>query len=84
MASILLAIFGKSWKSSTMGYIFALWGLYQGFASGGMDWKHAVTAAFGALLGRILKDGNVTGGTVPATHEAENRTTSTASATSVK
>ena len=68
--------FAKSWKSTLVGLIAVIFGVVQGFQS--TDWHTLIadhsfqTKVLVALLGFIVKDGNVTGGTVgqPSSLEA--------------
>jgi|HubBroStandDraft_2_1064218.scaffolds.fasta_scaffold478531_1 hypothetical protein len=68
--------FAKSWKSTLVGLVAAIWAVVSGLEI--HDWSAAVhdhgiqTKVMLAVLGFIVKDGNVTGGTVgqPSTPQA--------------
>lgn len=68
--------FLKSWKSTLVGLVAAVWAVISGIEI--HDWNAAIhdhgiqTKVMLAVLGFIVKDGNVTGGTVgqPSTPEA--------------
>lgn len=71
----------KNWKTTAVGIAAAAYGFFQLYMIN--DWQHFVSeviynptvlmAFLLAVLGIVGKDGNVTGGTVPATPEAKTR-----------
>jgi hypothetical protein len=61
----------KNWQTTLLGLAAAIINLHQG----GMSWENAALSAVLALFGFVAKDRAVTGGTIPATVEAQARAT---------
>ena len=55
----------KSWKSTLVGALLAaVIAIQPILETGAIDWKRVILAGLVALLGYVVKDGNVTGGTI--------------------
>ncbi len=68
--------FRKNWKTTLGGLIAGIASLGVGGVTtpdGKTNWANIILATAITLLGASAKDGNVTGGTVAATPEAEKR-----------
>lgn len=63
----------KNWKTTTAGMAAGAMYLFSQSYQTGMTFKAWVGAAGIALVGILAKDFNVTGGSVPATTEAQKR-----------
>lgn len=56
----------KSWKTTALGAIAAIWIAVEPIVTtGAIDWKKIGIAAVVAAFGYLVKDANVTGGTTP-------------------
>jgi hypothetical protein len=73
-----------SWKTTLLGLVVGGLTIATQTYTQGMSWKAWVTGVAIAIWGMVQKDANVTGGTIPATKEAETRTTATAAAPATK
>ncbi len=73
MTKFVEILFGKSWKSSLIGMAGGLILAVTTYAEGRTELGWYVLAGLLPLLGRVIKDANVTGGNVPATPEAQAR-----------
>lgn len=78
MTKILESIFGANWRTSVFGIVQLLAGTfynyYQTLNGSAFDWKLFGMQLIAAFALFLTKDSKVTGGTVPATVEAEERT----------
>jgi hypothetical protein len=79
-ASLLALVFGASWRTTVIGYLgMALIEVANALdiLPAGQNGKYRAVWHIAAILvgafGRAVKDGSVTGGTVPATQEAKDR-----------
>lgn len=80
MENFLLQLLGASWRTTLIGALGAIAILLveQWSLPGGINWATFIHAAIPLLLGRVAKDGQVTGGSIPQTKEAEKRSDSKA------
>lgn len=64
----------KNWRTTLIGGLLAIVIAVQPIIeTGTIDWKKVGMAAVIALFGYLVKDKDVTGGTVPQTDEAQKR-----------
>ena len=73
MTQFLAFAFGTSWKSSLIGLLGGIILAVTTYAEGRTEPGWYVVALLLPILGRAVKDSNVTGGTAPATPEAQAR-----------
>ena len=69
-----------NWKTSLVGILVGAMYIVANAYQPGMSLKTWAIGAGIAIWGLVMKDFNVTGGTTPATVEAESRTTAAAAA----
>ena len=69
-----------NWKTTLMGAALAgMWAIKTMVLTGQVNWPDLAICFGLAFFGALAKDGNVTGGTVPATTEAAGRVQATSS-----
>lgn len=73
MSAFVTFLFGTSWKSSLIGLAGGIITAAVAFAQAQPQPGWYVVSLALVALGRLAKDANVTGGTVPATPEAKVR-----------
>lgn len=73
MTQFLAFAFGSSWKTSVIGLIGGIVLAVTTYAEGRTEPGWYVLALLLPILSRAMKDANVTGGTAPATPEAQAR-----------
>lgn len=64
----------KNWRTTLVGCLFAvIVAIEPLITTGAMNWEQVGKAALIALFAFLVKDANVTGGTVAANNEAKER-----------